>query len=210
MKNIIFLFVVFLGATKVLAQFDPEAEVLLEKMSEKYQGKKAFTSGFNQNLINEASNINENIEGIIHVKGDKYRLEIEGQIIFNDSENIWSYNQEAKEVTVTLYDPEEEEISLNNIWNLYKQGYKYGLNENDSEGNWVVDLEPIKRGSQNFYKIRMSISPSIDLLGFVIFEDSGNKFEYVINQLRDRSDLNDDFFTFDLSQYPGVELIDFR
>ncbi|NQW28214.1 MAG: outer membrane lipoprotein carrier protein LolA [Flammeovirgaceae bacterium] len=210
MKNIIFLFVVFLGATKVLAQFDPEAEVLLEKMSEKYQGKKAFTSGFNQNLINEASNINENIEGIIHVKGDKYRLEIAGQIIFNDSENIWSYNQEAKEVTVTLYDPEEEEISLNNIWNLYKQGYKYGLNENDSEGNWVVDLEPIKRGSQNFYKIRMSISPSIDLLGFVIFEDSGNKFEYVINQLRDRSDLNDDFFTFDLSQYPGVELIDFR
>ena len=157
MKNIIFLFVVFLGATKVLAQFDPEAEVLLEKMSEKYQGKKAFTSGFNQNLINEASNINENIEGIIHVKGDKYRLEIAGQIIFNDSENIWSYNQEAKEVTVTLYDPEEEEISLNNIWNLYKQGYKYGLNENDSEGNWVVDLEPIKRGSQNFYKIRMSI-----------------------------------------------------
>jgi outer membrane lipoprotein carrier protein len=210
MKNIIFLFVVFLGATKVLAQFDPEAEVLLEKMSEKYQGKKAFTAGFNQNLINEASNINENIEGIIHVKGDKYRLEIAGQIIFNDSENIWSYNQEAKEVTVTLYDPEEEEISLNNIWNLYKQGYKYGLNENDSEGNWVVDLEPIKRGSQNFYKIRMSISPSIDLLGFVIFEDSGNKFEYVINQLRDRSDLNDDFFTFDLSQYPGVELIDFR
>ena len=210
MKNIIFLFVVFLGATKVLAQFDPEAEVLLEKMSEKYQGKKAFTSGFNQNLINEASNINENIEGIIHVKGYKYRLEIAGQIIFNDSENIWSYNQEAKEVTVTLYDPEEEEISLNNIWNLYKQGYKYGLNENDSEGNWVVDLEPIKRGSQNFYKIRMSISPSIDLLGFVIFEDSGNKFEYVINQLRDRSDLNDDFFTFDLSQYPGVELIDFR
>ena len=193
-----------------MAQFDPEAEVLLEKMSEKYQGKKAFTSGFNQNLINEASNINENIEGIIHVKGDKYRLEIAGQIIFNDSENIWSYNQEAKEVTVTLYDPEEEEISLNNIWNLYKQGYKYGLNENDSEGNWVVDLEPIKRGSQNFYKIRMSISPSIDLLGFVIFEDSGNKFEYVINQLRDRSDLNDDFFTFDLSQYPGVELIDFR
>tara|TARA_B110000046_G_scaffold185102_1_gene225583 strand:+ start:306 stop:938 length:633 start_codon:yes stop_codon:yes gene_type:complete len=210
MKKIGLRLIVFMVTFSSSAQFDPEAELILESMSEKYKSKSAFMSTFQQNLINEISTIDESISGTVYVKGDKYKLEIAGQIIFNDGQDLWSYSEEIMEVTVSTYDKEEQEISLTNIWDLYKEGYKYGLNVPDAQGNWVIDLEPIERGVEAFYKIRMVISNEYDLRSFRIFEESGNQYNYTITKLIDRSDLTDGFFTFDLAQYPEVELIDFR
>ena len=204
--GLIFVIVTFSSS----AQFDPEAELILEKMSAKYKSKPAFMSTFEQNLINEMSVVNESISGTVYVKGDKYKLEIAGQIIFNDGQDLWSYSKEIMEVTVSTYDEEEQDISLTNIWDLYKEGYKYGLNLPDEQGNWIIDLEPIERGAEAFYKIRMVITNEYDLKSFKIFERSGNQYNYSINKLIDRADLQDNFFTFDLLQYPEVEIIDFR
>ena len=204
--RLIFVIITFSSS----AQFDPEAELILEKMSTKYKSKPAFMSTFEQNLINEMSVVNESISGTVYVKGDKYKLEIAGQIIFNDGRDLWSYSKDIMEVTVSTYDEEEQDISLTNIWDLYKEGYKYGLNLPDEQGNWIVDLEPIERGVEAFYKIRMVITNEYDLKSFRIFEGSGNQYNYTITKLIDRADLKDDFFTFDLAQYPEVEIIDFR
>ena len=204
--KLIFIMVTFSSS----AQFDPEAELILESMSTKYKSKSAFMSTFEQNLINEMSIVNESISGTIYVKGDKYKLEIAGQTIFNDGQDLWSYSEEIMEVTVSTYDKEEQDISLTNIWDLYKEGYKYGLNLPDKQGNWIIDLEPIERGVEAFYKIRMVITNEYDLKSFRIFEESGNQYNYNITKLINRSDLTDDFFTFDLAQYPEVEIIDFR
>ncbi|MDC1516345.1 outer membrane lipoprotein carrier protein LolA [Cyclobacteriaceae bacterium] len=210
MKKLSLGLIVFMVTFNSSAQFDPEAELILESMSKKYKSKSAFMSTFQQNLINEVSTIDESISGTVYVKGDKYKLEIAGQIIFNDGQDLWSYSEEIMEVTVSTYDKEEQEISLTNIWDLYREGYKYGLNVPDPQGNWVIDLEPIERGVEAFYKIRMVISNEYDLKSFRIFEESGNQYNYIITKLIDRSDLTDGFFTFDLAQYPEVELIDFR
>ena len=204
--KLIFVIVTFSSS----AQFDPEAELILESMSTKYKSKSAFMSTFEQNLINEMSIVNESISGTIYVKGDKYKLEIAGQTIFNDGQDLWSYSEEIMEVTVSTYDKEEQDISLTNIWDLYKEGYKYGLNLPDKQGNWIIDLEPIERGVEAFYKIRMVITNEYDLKSFRIFEESGNQYNYTITKLIDRADLTDNFFTFDLAQYPEVEIIDFR
>ena len=204
--RLIFIIVTFSSS----AQYDPEAELILEKMSLKYKSKTAFMSTFEQNLINEMSVVNESISGTVYVKGDKYKLEIAGQIIFNDGQDIWSYSKDIMEVTVSTYDEDEQDISLTNIWDLYKEGYKYGLNLPDEQGNWTIDLEPIERGVEAFYKIRMVITNEYDLKSFRIFEGSGNQYNYTITKLIDRADLKDDFFKFDLAQYPEVEIIDFR
>jgi outer membrane lipoprotein-sorting protein len=204
--RLIFIIVTFNSS----AQYDPEAELILEKMSLKYKSKTAFMSTFEQNLINEMSVVNESISGTVYVKGDKYKLEIAGQIIFNDGQDLWSYSKDIMEVTVSTYDEDEQDISLTNIWDLYKEGYKYGLNLPDEQGNWTIDLEPIERGVEAFYKIRMVITNEYDLKSFRIFEGSGNQYNYTITKLIDRADLKDDFFKFDPAQYPEVEIIDFR
>ena len=84
------------------------------------------------------------------------------------------------------------------------------LTDNTGAQIYNVDLEPIERGVEAFYKIRMVITNEYDLKSFRIFEESGNQYNYTITKLIDQSDLTDDFFTFDLTKYPEVELIDFR
>ena len=38
-----------------------------------------------------------------------YALEIAGQIIFNDGQDLWSYNKEIMEVTVSTFDEDEQD-----------------------------------------------------------------------------------------------------
>ena len=65
------------------AQFDPEAELILEKMSTKYKSKPAFMSTFEQNLINEMTNslealpLPEITENVLEMSGliDMHRRE---------------------------------------------------------------------------------------------------------------------------------------
>ncbi|MFY0687291.1 MAG: outer membrane lipoprotein carrier protein LolA [Cyclobacteriaceae bacterium] len=199
------IFVVQIG----FAQYDPEAKVVLDAMSDKYQKVSAFTAVFKQKLTNESAGLEEIIDGTIQVKDQMYKLEIAGQQIFNDGTDIWAYNPDGKEVTVSANDPEEQEISLSNIWDLYKSGFKYILMANNDNGNQVVDLDPLDR-SKSYYKIRMFIKQNYDLHSFLVFESSGNKYHYAITEFSENNDLTDSDFKFDPSKYPGVEVIDFR
>lgn len=191
------------------AQYDPEAKSVLDAMSNKYRKIPAFTASFSQSLINESEDIDESMTGKISVKADKYALEIAGQKIFNDGTDVWSYNEELAEVTVSTYDPDEQEISLNNIWDLYQEGFKYILLSANENGNYVVDLDPVDR-SKSYFKIRMVIGKDNSLKNFTVFENGGNKYKYTINDFAEKSNLSDDSFTFDPADYPDVEVIDFR
>jgi len=47
------------------------------------------------------------------------------------------------------------------------------------------------------------------LKSFTVFEGTGNKYIYTIESF-EAVNLSDDYFTFDTSKYPNVEVIDFR
>ncbi len=191
------------------AQQDPEAQAVLDAMSNKYKSMNAFTVEFKQTLKNESAGLNESVEGVVTVKDVKYRLQISGQEIYNDGENIWTYNEDIQEVTVAEYIPEDMEISLNNIWDVYKQGFKYILLSSDANGNKTVDLDPVDR-SKSFFKIRMIIGNDSALKSFTVFENSGNQYVYDIVNLTETRNIPEGYFVFDTSAHPDVEVIDFR
>ncbi len=191
------------------AQYDPEAKAILDAMSANYKGIKAFTASFTQKLTNESANLNEALDGVITVMDNMYKLEIADQEIYNDGTDVWTFNKELNEVTVSPYMSDDQEISLNNIWDIYQEGFKFILLSSNPNGNQVVDLEPIDR-SGTYFKIRMIISASSELFSFTIFENTGNKFQYLILNFSERTDLTKDFFTFNPDNYEGIDVIDFR
>jgi outer membrane lipoprotein carrier protein len=190
-------------------QYDPEAKEILDQMSARYRKIPAFAATFEQTLLNESADINESMEGSITVKGDKYILDIAGQKIYNDGTDVWSYNAEFAEVTVSPYEEEEQEISLNNIWDIYQEGFKYILLAANDNGNYVVDLDPVAR-DKSYFKIRMMIGQDFTLNSFTVFENGGNQYKYAIRDFEEKPEMSDDSFTFDPAEYPGVEVIDFR
>ena len=207
MKKLIIILLIFFNQS-VLAQYDPKALSVLDAMSAKYKNLAAFKANFSQKLTNKSAGIDETITGQITVKSDKYVLDVAGQRIFNNGTDIYTYNPEISEVTISSYDPEESEINPGNVYDLYKDGFKYVCISTESNGDRIIDLDPEKR-DKSYFKIRMTINAKDELKSFEIFEDTGNRYLYSIDSFKSAS-LLDSYFTFDAAKYPNVEVIDFR
>lgn len=196
-------------AITVSAQYDPEALAVLDAMSDKYQKVNAFTATFSQKIENKSAGIEEEIEGQITVKKEMYKLEIIDSEIYNNGEEVWVYTPDLQEVTVSAYNPEEEEITPGNVYDIYKKGFKYALIQVLENGDRVIELDPESR-EKSFHKIRLIISKKDELKTFSVFEKSGTKYVYSIKNFKTSSSIGSSFFTFDPKKYPDVEVIDFR
>ena len=208
MKKLFSITTLSLIVNLVFAQYDPEALAVLDAMSGKYKDAEAFKASFVQKLTNKDAGLDESISGLITVKGDMYLLEVAGQKIFNNGSDVYSYSEEIEEVTVSTYDPEEEEINLGNVYDLYKEGFKYALLAEVQNGDRIIELDPESR-DKSYFKIRMNINSKDELKSFTVYERTNNVYEFVINDFEEIS-VEDSFFTFDPEKYPDVEVIDFR
>ena len=210
MNKIIILFtlLILVNFKTIKAQYDPDALKVLDAMSNKYRKTPSFQVTFLQRLINESVKMDEKISGTISVKNDKYVLTIAGQKIYNNGTDVYTYNEELKEVTVNKYQPEESEISIHNIYDLYKEGFKYALISIMSNGDRIIEMDPIRK-DLSFFKVMMVINSKDQLKSFTIYERSGNKYVYTIDAFKSLA-LSDSYFTYDIESYPDVEVIDFR
>ena len=189
------------------SQDDNKAVELLDKMSDNYKKMKGFTSSFTYSMNNLNEDIQDSFEGKISVRNEKYILFIEGQKIINDSKTVWTYIEELNEVTISEFDPSEQEISLNNIFEIYKEGFTYkylGIKEDFS----MVEIYP-EDEDKSYYKILFKINSSNLLESFTVYDNSNSLYIYSINDFVEE-ELDPTLFSFELENYPDIEVIDFR
>ena len=176
-------------------------------MSDNYKKMKGFSTTFTYSMINLTENISDSFEGKIFVKGEKYVLYIEGQKIINDSKTSWTYLDDLNEVTISEFDASEQEISLSNIFDIYKNGFDYKYIGEENKLN-IIELYP-QDESKSYYKIVFKIDLNNFLYSFSVYDNTNSKFVYTINEFLEE-ELDNTFFTFDVSLYPDIEVIDFR
>ena len=199
-----------IALTSLFGQQDPQARKILDAMSAKYRQTPAFKATFDYIMENETDDIYEKFQGTIFVKGDLYKLLMAGQEMRFDGKNIWSYSKETSEVTVSPRE-EEDEISISNIFEIYKTGYKYvyfGTSENGKSN--LIDLVPNDR-NLSFFKIRMEIDANTsELKTFKVFDKSATQYFYVVTSYVSMPTLKENSFTFSPTELQGKELIDMR
>lgn len=202
-----------IGVATAQSEYDKEAKNILDAMSNYYQEIGSFESDFSYSMEIPDQKGAEEFEGQITVMGDKFRLKMGGQEVINDGETVWTYLEEANEVNIDDYDPEEGDISPTQIYNAYQRGFKYAYVEDETiDGNayQVVDLIPENTNNQ-FYKIRLHISKDNKMLKrWKIFEKNGTRYTYEINNFNPDATVEDDTFTFNKRQHKGVEVVDLR
>lgn len=195
------------------AQYDQKALDVLDAMSAKYKKIPAYSASITSALINEVDGINEEFKGEITVMGDMYKLALDEQVVINNGNTVWTYLPDVNEVNIDTYDPSEDEISPSKIYTAYKEGYKY-LYTGDESCNGgscaVIDLVPNDKDAQ-FFKIKLYINKKdYSLKSWTMFDKTGNKYKYTINDFNSNINVKESFFTFDATKYPGVEVIDLR
>ncbi|MEQ9404739.1 MAG: outer membrane lipoprotein carrier protein LolA [Cyclobacteriaceae bacterium] len=208
MKKTILTLLVLGFTTFVSAQYDPEALAVLDAMSATYKKIDAFKASFTVKLVNKEAALDESNSGKITVKGDMFVLDVADQKIFNNGTDVYTYSAELAEVTISTYESEEAEITLGNVYDLYKEGFKYALIAKMDNGDRVIELDPESR-DKSYFKIRMIIDRTDKLKSFTVYERTNNVYTYAINEF-EAVTVDDKFFTFDTAKYPNVEVIDFR
>jgi outer membrane lipoprotein carrier protein len=214
MRKLLILFIL-LGFTKVSnAQYDPKALEILDEMSAKYKKMGAFKAQFTHALENATENISEQFKGEIVVKGEKFRLIMSGQEIYNNGKTVWTYLPDINEVNIDNYYPEDGDMTPSKIYTAYQKGYKYLFVEEIREGGQVlqvVDLVPENAQRNPIYKIRLKIQKdNKQLKSWELFDKSGNHYIYSITSFDPSVQITDTYFNFDLAKHRGVEVIDLR
>ena len=207
MKHFYLLFLFIVSPFFLSSQDDKKALELLDEMSDNYKKMKGFTSSFTYSMNNLIEDIKDSFEGKISVRDEKYILFIEGQKIINDSKTVWTYIEELNEVTISEFDPSEQEISLNNIFEIYKEGFTYkylGIKEDFS----MVEIYP-EDEDKSYYKILFKINSYNLLESFTVYDNSNSLYIYSINDFVEE-ELDAVLFSFDIENYPDIEVIDFR
>ena len=208
MKKITFLLsFIFLNSYFLFSQDDKIALDMLNSMSDNYKKMKGFTSSFTYTMKNLTEDITDSFSGKISVRDDKYVLYIEGQKIINDSKTVWTYLEDLNEVTISDFDPSEQDISINNVFEVYKEGYKHKFIDKVNDIN-NVEIYPDDEG-KSYFKISFAILENNLLSSFTVYDKSNSIFIYSIDDFLEE-ELDNELFTFDLEKYLDIEVIDFR
>ena len=198
MKKITFLLsFIFLNVYFLFSQDDKKALDMLNSMSDNYKKMKGFTSSFTYSMKNLTEDITDSFSGKISVRDDKYVLYIEGQKIINDSKTVWTYLEDLNEVTISDFDASEQDISINNVFEVYKEGYKHKFIDKVNGIN-NVEIYPDDE-SKSYFKISFAILENNLLSSFTVYDKSNSIFIYTIDDFMEE-DLDNSLFFFDLEK----------
>ena len=210
----LFLFFVGFGFLNAQAQKDPKAKTVLDAMSQKYQSMNGYTAGFDY-TYSDSGVTGDRQTGELAVKGEKYRLKLPEQEIFNDGKTVWTLIQTDtyKEVTINDVSQMEGELTPSNIYKMYLNGFNYRLLADKTyQGKAVNVVELIaQKADSPFKQLKLMVDKSTkDLLGWEMSDGQGGVFTYSFKNLKAAPSLPADYFTFDPKKYPGIEVIDLR
>jgi outer membrane lipoprotein-sorting protein len=195
------------------AQSDAKSKGILGKMSANYRTYTSMSADITFTIDNQKEKIKEVQQGKMLIKGGKFRIDFGDQLLMTDGKTLWGYLKDMKEVTVSDYEPDPDELSPTTVFTIYEKGFdSYYVNASTLEGVAVhtIDLTPTDK-SKPFFKIRLVVNQAkLQILQAVVFDKSGAKYTYVIKNFIPNKVLTDADFVFNKAKFPGVEVIDMR
>lgn len=206
MKYLITLFLSF-----SVTVFSQDASQILNSLSEKTKSYKNISIDFDFKYENELEDIREKKSGKIIIENEKFKLEIDDQIIVCNGKDQWIYSKETNEVQILEYDRNNEFMNPKNLLNIYEQGYNYRYDkeiEIDSKFYHLIDLFPNEENNE-IIKISLAISKDENMVKKIeAFESNGAIYTYTVIKSRyNRKNLKFDFNT---SKYENIYIIDLR
>ncbi len=197
-----------------LGKSDPEAKVILDNASAKFKTYKTVTADFTLSVTDASGKIQGIKKGTVYIKGSDYRVNISGQEIYSDGDNIWTYDKSANEVEVTKFDPTSNTITPQKMFtNFYDKDFLYKLNgESRKEGKTIqeIELTPVDK-TKTFFKVLVEIDKnSKNILSTKVFEKNGNRYIYTVTDMKVNTTIPESLFVFNTKDHPKVEVVDLR
>lgn len=208
MKKIL-LAICLLLTTFAFAQNDKKATNLIDAVSNKLQSMQPIVVDFTCKISSPSSAEDKSYSGTLYSMENMYKLSMSDQVIYCNGDNIWTYFEDVNEVEISEFDDSSQSLMPFDIIKNYKNDYKARFI--GEQGNTAtVELYPTKKNSF-FIKANLVVDVPKKLVKTITLSDrDGNIFVYMIKSIKTDNKLSKKHFTFQSSDYPGVEVIDMR
>lgn len=194
MKKIYFLIVaVAFLAGSVKAQNDPNAKKILDAVSAKLKTYKGITANFNLVSKGRTGKVNNNVNGKISIKGNKYYIKQGTTEIFSDGNKTWNYNGND-EVTVTSVDADAQTLTPQKLLtNFYDKDFTYKLISSAGNYNEIQMVPNDKR--KNFQKVNVFVDKSKMMITKAkVLDKSSNTIEFNLTGISTNANIADNTF----------------
>jgi outer membrane lipoprotein-sorting protein len=216
MKKLLALLICFTFVKSYAQEQDPKAKAILDDLSKTTKAYKTITSDYVFTIFNKEKKQVEKQNGKVQVKGQKFKLEIPGNLIVCDGKTIWNHNKDAAEVTIKNFDASnDEQLNPSKIFTMYETGYKYKFDKEEKVGVTmcnVIDLYPsVKPEKKKFHTIKLyvdKVKKQVVQLK-MLMKDGGTQL-YEIKAFKPNVELADAVFTFDTKAFKADQIIDER
>jgi outer membrane lipoprotein carrier protein len=193
---------------------DPDAKKILDAVSSNFKSLNAPQATFTYNVENAQGKVLSSKKGVVTMKGNRYKVNLDGMEIYSDGKTTWNFDKSANEVTVDNVNSSGSAMTPQKLFtNFYDRDFYYKLNGVKKEGGkslQEVELTPTDK-TRPFHKIYVLIDKSTNRIYSAKFlEKTGERYSYVVNSLKASPSISDSYFIFDKSRYPGVEIVDLR
>ena len=197
-----------------LGKSDAAAKTILDNVSAKFKTYKSVEANFTLSITDANGKIEGTKKGVVYINGSKYRVNISGQEIYSDGNNIWTYDKSANEVQITRFDPSSNTITPQKMFtNFYDKDFLYKLNGETKQGKKTIqeiELTPVDK-TKTFFKVLVDIDKaSKNIASTKVFEKNGNRYIYTVTSMKTNTNLPQSLFVFDAKKYPKVEVVDLR
>jgi outer membrane lipoprotein-sorting protein len=199
---------------------DAKAKGILDEVAAKtktYTSIKAeFVNVAEKQVTNTESKVTETQSGTLQLKGEKFKLEIKGQVIFCDSKTQWTYIKESNEVQINnAPDPKATDNPTPvNIFTLYEKGYKFKYEKEDVVNGAkvdIIDLFPLNPDKKPYHTIKLTIDKvKKQIISVKILNKNGTSNTITVKNFVTNSEMPDALFIFNKADYKGVEVVDLR
>ena len=214
MKKTYTLLILLLNTLIITSQNDPQAEDLLNKVSENIKAYESMYININHNLSNEEEDIDQTNKVSFVKKGDKYNVKWNDITFIYDGKKLYTINPDDEEVTVSTEDFDEEStITPNKILTFFEEGYEFKMDI--TQDITVVDYYE-QRTRKLLQYIKLIPIDSDSEIDFILLDiekknnriykstekgKNGTITTYTITSFEVDLPLNDDLFLFNKKDY---------
>lgn len=193
---------------------DPAAKKILDAVSNKFKTFNAPQATFTYKVENEYGKALSTKKGTVTMKGNRYKVTLDGMEIFSDGKTTWNYDKSANEVTVDNANTSSSAMTPQKLFtNFYDNDFYYKLNGTKKVGSKTlqeVELTPTDK-TRPFHKIYVLIDKGSNTIYSAKFLDkTGGRYSYTITSLKQNAPISNTYFIFDKAKFPGVEVVDLR
>jgi chaperone LolA len=193
---------------------DPEAKKILDAVSAKFKTFSAPQASFTYQVENAQGKALSAKRGTVVMKGNKFKVSMDGMEIFSDGRTVWNYDKSANEVTVNNLNEGGSGMTPQKIFtNFYDKDFYYKLNGSKKVGAKTVqeiELTPTDK-TRPYHKVYVLVDRAANTIYNAKFlEKSGGRYSYTVNSLKPTASVGDTEFVFNKAKYPGVEVVDLR